>query len=552
VGANLTGVNLMNAILDDLAEVDGVTALCGTVAASTQACAPLEQASVSCLVLDSANVEGASFQNIDFSNLFLGGATGADFFQGVAIHTAPDARILPNLTRTNFSGANIAGMNFDNLNLTDAALFSLAAVCDENACASFEKSIFGSSKSEILLNLSGRDFMTASIAGASFNNVSLAGTDLTEVGNLCTADMSACLTVTGKNSSLLGADFSGLDLTLVSFGTGADKVINFRFAQFVNADLSALDLSERDFTGADFTAANLSAVNFENATLASSQSGCNTETGATVCTNFAGANLCGVDARGAVFEGSFVGASTVTTMNCTISATFSGATFVNVDFDNTTNFTNANLDGSLFDPSVSFCAATNDCLVISGASLVGATLAGIDFDTAPDDYFADVLDDDLSQIDFSGSNLSGKTFENADLSFANLSQANLSGAILRGTDFNNTQFALGAVSGGNNCTLTLGATPVDLRGADLRNADFSRALNFQRDCILVDANTIYDVDTEFPPGFDLLAELDFFESPPPGSAGTAIPEPSQLLLRGSALALLGLLVLWRRNRRADA
>ncbi len=557
VGANLTGANLFDAILDDLAKSGDVTALCGTVAASTEACAPLEQTTVSCLVLDDANVEGASFQNIDFRNLFVGGTTGADFFQRVAIQSI-DSRDLPNLSRTDFSGANIAGMNFDNLNLTDAALFSLAPVCDENACASFEKSIFGSSMPEILVNFSGRDFMTASIAGAKFDNVSLANVDFTEVGNLCTTDMTpVCLTITGKNSSLLSADFSGLDLTLVSFGTGADKVINFGFAQFTNADLSALDLSGRDFTGVDFTAADLSGVNFEMATLANSVSGCNTDTGTTVCTNFTGANLCGVDARGAQFEGSFADVSTATTVTCTISATFSGATFVNVDFVNdpndpndTTNFTNANLDNAFFDPTVTFCAPTEeDCLVITGASLVGATLSGFDFSTAPVGYFADVLNDNLREIDFSSSDLSGKDFTNADLSFANLSQSDLNGASLIGADFNKTQFALGAVSEGSSCTLATGAIAVDLRGADLRNADFSRALHFQRGCILVDATTLYDVNTEFPPGFDLLAELTLGAPAPAGSGGTAIPEPNSFLLRGTALALLGLLAWRRRSRR---
>ncbi|MCP5042567.1 MAG: hypothetical protein GY944_16200, partial [bacterium] len=74
---------------------------------------------------------------------------------------------------------------------------------------------------------------------------------------------------------------------------------------------------------------------------------------------------------------------------------------------------------------------------------------------------------------------------------------------------------------------------VDLRGADLSGADFSRAENFHRGCIRVDASTIFDARTRFPTGFDLLGRI------------TMIPEPQVGLLRAAALLAVG----WLANRR---
>jgi hypothetical protein len=81
----------------------------------------------------------------------------------------------------------------------------------------------------------------------------------------------------------------------------------------------------------------------------------------------------------------------------------------------------------------------------------------------------------------------------------------------------------------------LGGSQVDLRGADLRGADFSRARNFQAGCILVDATTLYNLDTKFPDGFALLDTI-------------TIPEPSRGLLQVTALLSLAALLRRRRSR----
>jgi hypothetical protein len=53
----------------------------------------------------------------------------------------------------------------------------------------------------------------------------------------------------------------------------------------------------------------------------------------------------------------------------------------------------------------------------------------------------------------------------------------------------------------------------------------------------VDETTTYDLNTKFPPGFDLLTDL-------------SIPEPSRGLLQAAALAALAWLVYFRRQTSA--
>ena len=98
---------------------------------------------------------------------------------------------------------------------------------------------------------------------------------------------------------------------------------------------------------------------------------------------------------------------------------------------------------------------------------------------------------------------------------------------------------------GDVCTLRSGGSRVDLRGADLRGADFSRARNFQAGCILVDATTLYELSTKFPAGFALL---DMITIPEPDSGTITIPEPSRGLLQVTALLSLAALLRRRRSR----
>ncbi|MBW2724648.1 MAG: pentapeptide repeat-containing protein, partial [Deltaproteobacteria bacterium] len=303
-GADLTGADLTDAILDDL------VSLCGeydTAGDDPQLCPRDPQPDPACVILDNATLTGASFRNVDFSELIDNetiAVIARDFFQQVAGG---------NLNGTNFSGANLAGMNLDGLDFTDALSIGLSRPCDGvGECASFEGTLMGSNDPLKPMSLSGYDFQEASIAGARFTNVSLSFADLSDVGDLCTPE-SVCLSITGANSNLQSAILRDLDLTLVDFGTvdsgteADDRLINFRGALFNRANLSGLDLSDRDFTGANFAAANLSGTNLDGAILASSFNGCERIDGVDVCTNFDTATMCGIDARSATLSASFAG-----------------------------------------------------------------------------------------------------------------------------------------------------------------------------------------------------------------------------------------------------
>jgi len=480
-GADLTGADLTDAILDDL------VSLCGeydTAGDDPQLCPRDPQPDPACVILDNATLTGASFRNVDFSELIDNetiAVIARDFFQQVAGG---------NLNGTNFSGANLAGMNLDGLDFTDALSIGLSRPCDGvGECASFEGTLMGSNDPLKPMSLSGYDFQEASIAGARFTNVSLSFADLSDVGDLCTPE-SVCLSITGANSNLQSAILRDLDLTLVDFGTvdsgteADDRLINFRGALFNRANLSGLDLSDRDFTGANFAAANLSGTNLDGAILASSFNGCERIDGVDVCTNFDTATMCGIDARSATLSASFAGVDAYPP-GCSEPANFSGASFDEISLDSA-NLENAILEDASFSESVSFCSAAGDCVNLSGASLVGATLSNLDFDSVPGSFFEFVAGRDLSEVDFSSSDLSGIVLEEMDLSFTDFSQADLRNANLRDSIFRGSEFALGATTVGTRCELALRGSEVDLRGADLSGADFSRAKNFQRGCILVD------------------------------------------------------------------
>jgi hypothetical protein len=100
------------------------------------------------------------------------------------------------------------------------------------------------------------------------------------------------------------------------------------------------------------------------------------------------------------------------------------------------------------------------------------------------------------------------------------------------------------VTDGDVCTLPPGGSRVDLRGADLRGADFSRARNFQAGCIRVDATTLYYRNTKFPAGFALLDTI----TSQPDSGTITIPEPNRGLLQVTALLSLAALLRRRRSR----
>ncbi|MFT5444195.1 MAG: hypothetical protein ACI8W3_003250, partial [Myxococcota bacterium] len=374
----------------------------------------------------------------------------------------------------------------------------------------------------------------------------LSGAAFAVVGDICTDDLlpTKCMTITGANTSLQNANFTDIDLRLIDFGTGATAVTNFAGASFRRASLEGLDLRERDFTGGNFDGANLTDTQLDGAILAGSglATGCEIYdadlddadgTPFVFCSTFDNATLCGTDGRGATFSGSFENVDANPAL-CSVPANFSNATFEDTSLA-TANFANTIFDGATFETSATLCTDEATCVNFTNASLIGATFAGIDFNAFPDDFFQQVAGRNLSEVDFTNTDLSGKDFADVNFRFANLSEADLRNADLSYAVFDDAEFALGGVTDGANCSLAGGGSRVDLRGADLSGADFSRASNFQRGCVRVDSETLYNLDTKFPAGFDLLGSI-------------TIPEPSNGLLEAAALVTLVSLV--RRRRRS--
>ena len=530
--AILDGANLRNADLRD-AIFDAAVSLCGANETSSDdpsLCPAVDNDIETCVDIDGAMVEGASFRNMSFNELFdETRPDAANFFQHV---------VGGNMQGVNFFNSNIAGLDFAGLDFTDAAIFGVFRFCDEAEnvpCASFQNVTFGTSLvTDPPLIMTSIDFREVGIAGSSFDNVDLTGSDLSDVGNLCTSDVVPdCVSFSGANTRLQSVDFSDLDLTAVGFGSAEAAVTNFVDAAFTSANLSGLMLDGRDFTNASFAASDLSGVDFEGSTLADIFSGCLAISGTSVCTTFDNAQLCGVDARGATFEGSFEGTDAWPD-GCTVPADFRGASFANSELA-TLDLRFANLTGARFDPSVDFCNDAGECLAIDGATLVGVQFDEVDFDELPTEWFQAAGIRDLSETTFGGADLSSKALSFTDFSFANLSQADLRGTDLRNTVFDDAEFAQGSTTTGGRCILEPGRVPVDLRAADLSGADFSRARNFRRGCIQVSTSTTYNARTRFPTDFSLLGKI------------TMVPEPRTGLLRAAVLVTLGWLA--RRRRR---
>lgn len=540
-GANFRGVDLGDAVLD------GPVSLCDVRTDDGTSCTLADGAAQECLNIDGANVVGTSFRNTQFGELFEfnpdpddeGPLTGIDdarlFFKSVENF---------DLTGTNFTGSNIAGLDFSGLDMTDAAIFAVTAICDtsqDQGCANFEGTTLASSDPAnplFIRNLANPnlafDFGEASIAGAEFDNVDLTNVDFSDVGELCIDPVapSGCLTITGVNSILQRVNFNDLDLRNVDFGTaGVDGVADFTAATFRRADLTNLTLEDRDFTNADFTSADLTDMDLEGSTLSGASFACDDDDG---CSLLDGATLCGVEARLTRFEGSFDGTSFFPA-GCSEPADLSGARFSD-SLLATLDLSMADLQGAVFETSVDFCNDNGDCLVIDGATLVGVDFTGVDFDELPAGWLQDAGVRDLRATDFEGADLSGKAITFTRFDRADFSAADLRDADLRNSVFQNTEFARGGQTNGDTCSLASGGSRVDLRGANLSGADFSRARNFQRGCVRMDATTRYDANTRFPAGFDLLGDI------------TLIPEPRSLLLEVSALLSLALLAARRRRQ----
>jgi len=180
------------------------------------------------------------------------------------------------------------------------------------------------------------------------------------------------------------------------------------------ADLNRCDLSGRDFRGFDLTGANLSYANLEG-------------------TNFKDAILTNATIAGASLEG-------IDLTNVDLSTT---------DISGIQSFNKATLLKAVFPPNTDLAEATFVDTDLSRSSLVGANLEKADFTRAVL-YSANLNQAVLIDANFRRANLKG-----VFLNGANLQRANLAAA-----DFSEIYFDVNP----------------DFRGADLRNANFHKAV----------------------------------------------------------------------------
>ena len=537
-GLNFSGLNLEEARLD---EVDGYRIRTGTdesgesfevIYKSSFSGANLSGASLVSADLEQADMSNANLTSADLSNAVVTGAifTNASannaVFDGVALACeAPPCQTLKgflDLAGTSWVGGDLGGQDLSSLDLTDIDLRQ----------ANLQATVWNSSV----------------LTGANFSEQDLREIDLSQVTKLVGARFDGA-NLTCPSESTCDPLKDAIDLTGVRFRDASVAGVSFRKrdltgADFSFADLSGADLGEVTATEANFSSASVSGVKFDGAELRSSRFdstffACAADES---CEPFAGAlGLAGARFRAAgLAYVRFEGDPEPLDLS---DADFSEANLVG------TQFVNVNALGARFDLLVGVCAGSGLCADFSGATLsdgvrpasfVQAQLSGVSLDTK-----------DLRGVDLSGASLIGSSFVGADLSgadlggasleSADLTSANLAGTDLRAADFSLTTFAsLGTSSpipGEGGCTLGEGESVVDLRGAQLSDADFGLAINFDANCIQVDKTTTYDGNTTvFPEGFTLASEM------------TNVPEPSLALAQ--MISLLTLAVFRLRRRRS--
>ncbi|MAJ61218.1 MAG: hypothetical protein CBC48_15375 [bacterium TMED88] len=559
-------------------------------------------------ILRKTNLSNADIAGVNFAGLDLEGARldGVDAYR-VRTVTDEAGDSFDVVYQTSFSGANLAGASLvgadleladlSNVDLTSADLSNatitgalLAGVsaanavfdavvlsCETAPCQAVSgfSDLVGSSwvggdlggQDFSDLDLTGIDLRNANIQGtlwsgsiltrADFSGQNLSGVDLSQVSQIAGARFEgASLTCASDETcdplasatDLTGVGFQGATLDGVSFRNRELAGADFSLADLRGADLAGATATEANFSAASVAGINLGGVNLAGARFDSTDFGCSSDS---PCAPFAGVlSLAGARFRAAGleyvrFEGDSVPLD-LTEADLS-QANLTGAQFLNVD-----------ALGARFDLLAGVCGGDGSCADFSGATLsdgvrpasfVQAQLSGVSF-----------VAKDLREVDLSGalligaslveSNLSGAGLAAASLRSADLTSVNFAGANLRAADFSFATFAssgtLAPISGGVGCTPGAGASAVDLRGAQLSQADFGSAVDFFAGCIEVDETTTYDSETTvFPEGFTLASEMtDLAES---SDEPTNVPEPSWSL--SQAAALVTLVILFRKRRK---
>ncbi len=242
---------------------------------------------------------------------------------GCTIVSSPTPTNFTNCPNTNFSGADLLGVNLDYANLTGSV---------------FQGALLAQCTSPPTLSCSNATFENATLSQASFTGVTTtscvsfnstptiistecAGVDLTGA-NLQTANLAGLnlSDVTLSSADLVGANVSGATF-VTSYSLGASGVTQYFGTNFTGADLAGLDLSGVNLSPVTLTGANLTGAQLENDNMSSITEAGSTFGGALGQANLTDANLTGANLSGATLTGANFTGTLLVPSNQSVTAT---------------------------------------------------------------------------------------------------------------------------------------------------------------------------------------------------------------------------------------
>ena len=449
-----------------------------------------------CTIDDDDAVEdiapGADLSSTVFSCANLTGQKMSDSANPADLRGAAFIRTTIGGTGFSFEGAQVDGINFSNVDFSEASLVNVFQDVDtvklDNSNAPFEdeggmaypnlQNLNLSFANLSSINLSHVDLSDARLDGTNFDNANLTDAILDDIVSLCAADPNStaladtclplnnttptCMTIAGARLS--GASLQGTDFTTLIFDQSVDSSPDGEFFQVV-ADK---DLSGVDFTRSGIAGMNFSGMNLTDAIISTAQRICDSSIipGEDGCANFQNAILGSSDPNAPL--------SFLTLNPGSVRFNFRGSNLVGA------TFTNVNLVNVEFDDIGNICEtvdpAPENCLTIKGqnSSLFGSNLEGLDVKLID---FGDPEQEGSAgaMIDFQLVNFTLADFSTTSLTKRNMRGANFTGANLHLVDFSESILAE-IISGctGGTCTNFDDTT---LRGVDAEGARIEGSFN---------------------------------------------------------------------------
>lgn len=347
--------------------------------------ADLQYANLEFAILCNANLAEANLKGAILSGADLSGAKiQRSQFQGADLSKA-------RLDYLEFKSSQLSGFQIElgSLSSTDLANLTTPEQLSENK--EFGPTIFDES------SLVGADFSGVSIVGMTFRKANLKFAKLQKarfpMANMRAADLRGAK-LSGISLKKTNLSFSRLDKATLDHGNLSEIIAeetNFSFS-----DLSTADLSFSRCQNAKFTRSNLGSANLSGASLVGGR--------------FDSASMLDIIAKSSVFQGSFLTGATITNADLR-DANLKNAVLMEANLDNA-RLQHADLSGAN----------------LTKASLYDARLEYADLSES------NLTDANMQKINLQGAKLIHACLNNADLLGASLHQADLAGSNLRGVN----------------------------------------------------------------------------------------------------------------------